>query len=606
MFQTFEDHSSPELGAERAEKVRIEMAKNGLAGLIVPHDDEYQNEYTPACFERLAWLTGFTGSAGVAVVLDDKAAIFVDGRYTLAARDQVDTAVFEIVPIVEKSVGEWLLENASPSSKIGFDATLHTEASILRLRKETSKVNLELVPTGDNLVDAVWSNRPGEPMEMIVPHPVAFAGRSSEDKRNDVAAKLIEQGADVSIVTSPASIAWLLNIRGGDVAHTPLPLCRSIIDNEGRVSLYANENKISDELLTHLGNSVSVQNPEDFLDALTEIGKSKKTALVDPSSTPFATINQLDESGACIIRAEDPCVLPRATKNQTELDGTRSAHHRDGAALSRFLCWLESATKTGVVDEITAVQKLESLRAENGDLRDISFETISGAGPNGAIVHYRVTEQTNRTLEPGTLFLVDSGGQYLDGTTDVTRTIAIGSPSDEHKDRFTRVLKGHIGLAAARFPEGTTGAELDVLARLALWKAGLNFDHGTGHGVGSYLGVHEGPQSISKRSFSVALKPGMIVSNEPGYYKTGDYGIRIENLVIVSQPIDIEGGERPMMGFETITLAPIDLNLVNPSLLTAEETTWLNAYHNTVRNVISPLVDDTTTDWLKKATEPLA
>ena len=604
MFQTFEEQSDKSAGPVRARELQATLSAHEFDGLIIPHDDEYQNEYTPACFERLAWLTGFTGSAGVAVILSDKAAVFVDGRYTLAVRDQVDTDFFEIVPIMDQSVGDWLSKNAPKAGRIGFDANLHTEASIKRLEKETEAAKLTLAPTNGNLVDAIWSDRPAEPLAQIVPHPAEFAGKSSQDKRKEVADAIKSKGAQAVVLTNPSSIAWLLNIRGGDVAHTPLPLSRAILKDDGHATLFADERKTSDALRAHLGNQVTLREISEFNDAVSLLGKEKKATLIDPASTPYAVINRLTQSETKIIRAEDPCALPRAMKNDTELDGTRQAHIRDGAALTRFLHWLATEGQSGDVDEITAVKKLESLRAETGALKDISFETISGAGPNGAIVHYRVSERTNRKLERGSLFLVDSGGQYMDGTTDVTRTVSIGTPTEEHCDRFTRVLIGHINLAAARFPEGTTGAELDVLARMALWKAGLNFDHGTGHGVGSYLGVHEGPHSISKRSFNVALKPGMIVSNEPGYYKTDEYGIRIENLIVARPAEPIAGGERPMMGFETVTLAPIDRTLIDADLLNDDEKAWLNDYHKTVRERLSPLLDGDAKTWLVSVTEP--
>ncbi len=605
MFQTFDDHTDPASGAQRAAELRNTLAQQGLHGLIIPHDDEYQNEYTPACFERLAWLTGFTGSAGVAVVLNDKAAVFVDGRYTLAVRDQVDLAVFEIVPIMDKSVGTWLKENTTSSAKIGFDPSLHTEASVKKLRSDAQGSDIEFVATERNYIDHIWRDRPAEPMASVVPHPLEFSGKQSELKREEIAQTLKEKGADTVILTNPASIAWLLNVRGGDVAHTPLPLSKAILSKDGQVDWFIDPQKVTDQLPQHLGNRVSLEHPESFASALSALGQEKRTALVDPTSTPYSVISSLEQSGATVVRAEDPCALPKATKNQVEIEGTRKAHIRDGAALTRFLHWLAEEGTSGTVDEVTAVRRLESFRADSGELQDISFETISGAGGNGAIVHYRVTNRTNKKLQPGTLFLVDSGGQYRDGTTDVTRTVAIGEPTQEHRDRFTRVLKGHVGLAAARFPEGTTGAELDVLARIALWKAGLNFDHGTGHGVGSYLGVHEGPQSISRRSFNVALKEGMIISNEPGYYKTDDYGIRIENLVVVTPPTPVDGGERPMLGFETVTLAPIDRSLIDVNMLTDEEITWLNDYHERVRSTLEPLLPNEVAAWLKQAAAPL-
>lgn len=603
MFQTFEERTSPAQGRTNLPLVRAGIARAGLDGFIVPHEDEYQNEYLPAANERLAWLTGFTGSAGAAAVLKQKAAIFIDGRYTLQVRSQVDTALFEPLDFRPGALATWLTSNAGTGARIGYDPWLHSIDSLDALREALKAKNIELVPCKDNPIDAVWSARPAAPLAPVQPHIESYSGESSTAKLERLAAKLREAKADACVITSPASIAWLLNIRGGDVPHTPLPLGRAILHQSGAVDLFIEREKVTPGLDVHLGNACVVRGPEEFLPALAAFGGKMVSA--DPASAPAAVFAALGDAKATIKRGSDPCIAPRAIKNAAEIAGTRSAHARDGAALSRFLHWLSINGPSGGVSEIQAAEELEGFRRSNGALKDVSFETISGAGPNGAIVHYRVTTKTNRSIEPGSLFLVDSGAQYLDGTTDVTRTIAMGEPTEEMRDRFTRVLKGHIGIATARFPEGTCGCHLDVLARLALWQAGLDYDHGTGHGVGSYLGVHEGPQNISKALRNVPLEPGMIVSNEPGYYKSGAYGIRIENLVLVMPASEIVGGERPMMSFETLTLAPIDRALIMPSLLTEAERRWVNEYHARVREVIAPELDEAPKSWLIEATKPI-
>ncbi len=582
---------------ERLESLRSELARQGLDGFIVPHSDEFQNEYLPPSAERLAWLTGFTGSAGVAVVLAEKAAVFTDGRYTLQIREQVDAALYDIRHITEEPPKDWIAANLPEGGRLGYDPWLHTVKALETWRKAAEKAGGVLVAAETNPLDAVWTDRPAEPAAPIVPHDLAFAGESAAAKRKRVGEALPEQDADAAVITAPDSIAWLLNVRGGDVDHTPLPLSFAILYANGRVEWFVDPAKTSPALAAHLGDEVTVRGRNEFEPALWALGNSR--VLADPAGTAALVLDRLGKAGAKIVKEPDPCQLPKACKNAVEIEGTRAAHRRDGAALTRFLGWL-TAEAPGI-SEIAAAEKLKSFRLENDRISDLSFRTISGSGPNGAIVHYSVTEESDRKLGAGELYLVDSGGQYLDGTTDVTRTVAIGEPTAEMRDRFTRVLKGHIALATAHFPEGTTGSQLDALARGALWQAGLDYDHGTGHGVGSYLGVHEGPQRISKIPNTVALKPGMIVSNEPGYYKAGEYGIRIENLVTVV-PVEIAGAEKPMLGFETLTLAPIDLNLVEPSLLLPAEIVWLNDYQARVRETLAPLVDEDTAKWLEQAT----
>lgn len=586
----------------RLDRLRAELARQGLDGFIVPHADEFQNEYLPPSAERLAWITGFTGSAGAAVVLKDRAAAFTDGRYTIQIHEQVDAGLFDIRHISDEPPKDWVAEHLGQGGRLGYDPWLHTERALDIWRKAAAKAGGEIVAVEHNPLDAVWTDRPLAPAAPVTPHGEEFAGESSASKRERVALSLAEAGADSAVITAPDSIAWLLNIRGGDVAHSPLPLSFAILYATGRVEWFVAPVKTGPELAAHLGGDVTIRDAAEFEGALWALGNNR--VLADPAATAALVFERLGKAGAHIVRADDPCQMPKACKNAVEIEGMRNAHRRDGVALTRFLAWLAAEAPKGGVSEIAAADRLESLRFEGEHITDLSFRTISGSGPNGAIVHYSVTPESDRTLGSGELYLVDSGGQYRDGTTDVTRTVAIGEPSAEMRDRFTRVLKGHIGLATVCFPEGTTGSQLDILARQALWRAGLDYDHGTGHGVGSYLGVHEGPQRISKIPNNVALKPGMIVSNEPGYYKTGAYGIRIENLVCVTA-VEIEGAEKPMFGFETLTLAPIDLALVEAALLSPAETDWLNAYHARVRETLTPLVDADTAAWMEGATRPL-
>src|SRR6185437_832662 len=523
-----------------------------LAGFIVPRADEHQGEYVPANAQRLAWLTGFTGSAGLAIVLADRAAIFVDGRYTLQVRGEVPAALFEYRHLTEQPAAEWIAATLGAGQALGYDPWLHTVGEVERYEAAAAKAGGSLVAVADNPVDAIWHDRPPSPLAPVVAHELRFAGKPAAEKRHEIAAAMIASGVDAAVLTAPDSIAWLLNIRGGDVPRTPLPLSFAILGSDASVELFVARCKLAAGLENHLGNEVAVQPPGQFGPALDRLGAAGKRVQVDPGSAAAWIFARLGAAGAPIRRAADPCQLPKARKNAVELAGTRTAHRRDGAALTRFLAWLAREAPSGRLGEIAAADRLAAIRGEGENFRDLSFDTISGAGANGAIVHYRASPQSEKRLAPGELYLLDSGAQYLDGTTDVTRTIAIGTPSEEARDRFTRVLKGHIALATCRFPAGTTGSQIDVLARHALWQAGLDFDHGTGHGVGSYLNVHEGPQRISKAPNAQALLPGMIVSNEPGYYKTGAYGIRIENLVIVTPCAEIAGAEREMLCFETL------------------------------------------------------
>ena len=590
--------------SERLARLRTELAARHLDGFIVPRGDEHQGEYVPPRGQRLAWLTGFSGSAGLAIVLRDRAALFVDGRYTLQAAAQVDTDSFEIHHLIEEPPAQWITSVLRKGEVLAYDPWLHTPHEVERFRSAAEKAGASLRGIAENPLDRVWAGQPAAPIAPVVPQPELFAGESAAAKRTRLGRALQEDGVAAVVLTMPESIAWLLNIRGGDVPHTPLPLSFAILRQDGSVSLFIDRRKLVPGIERHLGNAVTVLPPKQLGPALDELAVQGGTVQADPATAASWVFDRLAAAGAKIHRAADPCLLPKASKNAAEIDGTRAAHRRDGAALTRFLAWLAREAPKGELREIAASDRLEAFRREGEHFRDLSFPTISGAGSNGAIVHYRATPETEKRLEPGTLYLLDSGAQYLDGTTDVTRTVAVGQPSDEMRDRFTRVLKGHIALALARFPKGTTGTQLDGFARRALWQVGLDYDHGTGHGVGSYLGVHEGPQRISKAPNSQALLPGMIVSNEPGYYKTGAYGIRIENLVLV-QPAD-GAAEREMFGFETLTLAPIDRNLIEPSLLDEEESAWLDAYHERVRETLTPFVDPDTAHWLAEATRPVA
>ena len=585
--------------------LRAQFADRDIDGFIVPRSDEYQNEYVPLSAERLAWVTGFTGSAGTAVVLKTRAALFVDGRYTLQAAKTVTDKPIEVVALADKSVDDWLADELENGTRLGFDPRMHTRAGARRLAKACARAGATLTAVTSNPLDAAWPDRPPAPLSPIVAQAEQFSGRAAADKRTSLADDLTTKGIGAMVVTQPDSVAWLLNLRGGDVGYTPLPLASAILKRDASVSLFVDPRKLTPDLDHHLGNGVTVVPPDALGAALKALGDGGTKVQADPAAASAWVFDALTEGGATIVEAADPCQLAKAIKNPVELDGTRAAHIRDGASLTRFLHWLATNAGDGTVGEIAAADQLENFRAGNTHFRGLSFPTISGAGSNGAIVHYRVDADSEQLLRPGSLYLVDSGAQYLDGTTDVTRTVAIGTPSAEMRDRFTRVLKGHIAIAMVRFPAGTTGAQLDTLARQFLWQSGLDYDHGTGHGVGSYLGVHEGPQRISKAGTAQALQAGMIVSNEPGYYKEGAYGIRIENLVAVVSAETVEGGEREMLGFETLTLAPIDRACVEAALLSEAERAWLDAYHARVMSEIGPLVDDGTRAWLATATQPL-
>ncbi len=597
-------------GGDHLSALRAELARRDLDGFIVPRADEHQGEYVPARAERLSWLTGFTGSAGSAAVLPDTAAVFVDGRYTVQVREEIDLERFTPRHVTEEPLSAWLKENLAPGQRVGFDPWLHTDHQLTQLRKAVSAAKGELIACDNNPLDAAWEDQPDAPLAPINVQELDYAGKASFEKRAEIAAKIMDADCNAAVLTLPDSIAWLLNVRGGDVPCTPLPLSFLILGDDGVATWFVDERKLSDAVRDELGNAVEVRDPSGLASALEELGQRKAKVMVDPVSAPVWVFERLQDAGAEIIKASDPCQLPKAQKNQVELEGTRNAHFRDGAALTRFLSWLDreapAKIAAGELSELDLVQKLLSFRKKDQLFRDSSFETISASGPNGALCHYRVTAANDRKLGTGELYLVDSGAQYLDGTTDVTRTVAIGEPTAEMRDRYTRVLKGHIALAVARFPKGTNGGQLDSLARYPLWQAGLDYDHGTGHGVGSYLSVHEGPQRIAKAGSNVPLKPGMILSNEPGYYKAGAYGIRIENLVTVVEQELQPGEDRAMLAFETLTLAPIDTSLVDTALMSDGEIAWLDAYHLRVREALEGQLKGEDADWLQKATEPLA
>ena len=589
----------------RVSALREELVQQNITGFIIPHADEYQNEYTPESAERLRWITGFSGSAGIAVVLDSCGAIFVDGRYVLQVKNEVNPDSFVAYHSAETSMLDWLTSVLNPGSRLGYDPWLHTPYEVEKLRAVCQKAQASLIACEHNPVDRVWTDQPPIPCTPMVIHPLRFAGKDSADKRAELVQKLKDDHVDAIVVTAQDSLAWLFNIRGRDVAYTPLSLCLAIVDVEGSAQLFADSRKITEEVREHLGHRTSIRSSKEFDHELKKLGNRQARVLCDPERSASWIFQRLAEYGAKAVYGDDPCAISKACKNQSEIRGMQDAHIRDGAALCTFLAWLHRESPGGHLTELDAAEYLETCRRRNDLWQDLSFPTISGSGSNGAIVHYRSTPETNARLEPGTLYLVDSGAQYLDGTTDVTRTIGIGTPTAEHRDRYTRVLKGHMALAMARFPKGTSGSQLDALARKPLWDVGLDYDHGTGHGVGSYLGVHEGPQRIAKKGGSVALQQGMIVSNEPGYYKAGEYGIRIENLVLVVACSDVLKPERDLLSFETLTLAPFDPALIDRSLLLEEEIAWINAYHARVFDIIQSLVDVKTREWLHDVTRPL-
>ena len=605
MFQNFDDIGGPAHGAERLQRLRQALAAEELSGFLLPRSDEFQNEYVAPDAEQLLWLTGFSGSWGTAAVLMDKAALFIDGRYTLQAAAQVDGSAYEIVNIADCSISNWLKQNLKAGDRLGYDPRLHTVAQIDELKACVEGAGAHFVPVQLNPLASLWTDRPASPPKPVALQPIAFAGVESRDKIAAVQEHLREKGRDAVVIAPLDSIAWLFNIRGRDLPHTPFVQSYAIVPTESRSQLFIDGRKLDAETRQVLSGVADLAELSEVTESLQALGGRNAKVEIDPARVSQWTANTLAGSGATLVRERDPCVLPKARKNAAEIAGARAAHLRDGVAVSRFLAWIDANAAGGGLDEIGAATKLEEFRGASPELREISFDTIAGAGPNGAIVHYRPSRSTNRKIEPGTLFLIDSGAQYQDGTTDITRTVAIGEPSPEMRRHYTLVLKGHIAIATARFPKGTRGIHLDALARRALWQCGLDYDHGTGHGVGSFLSVHEGPQGIARRD-SAELEPGMIVSNEPGFYREGHYGIRIENLVLVTEPEPIADGDRPMMGFETLTLAPFDLRLIDPALLTADEADWVDAYHRSVFDKLAETTDAETRRWLETATAALA
>jgi Xaa-Pro aminopeptidase len=603
-FQSFEDQAERGASAERLAALRAELARRGLDGFIVPRADRYQNEYVPPSDARLAWLSGFTGSAGVAIVLADRAAIFVDGRYKVQVAEEVDSASFTVEHLVERPPGAWIEANLAAGKKLGYSPWLHTVDGAEQLAKACAAAGGNLVPVAGNPIDAIWSARPAPPLGAVVTHDLRYAGEQTPHKIERVRAEMEKFAADALIVSDPHAVCWLFNIRGSDVPHTPIVLATAILPKDERPRLYVDSRKLDNAVRHLIEQNVAVHAPEEFERDLAALGVNKRAVRLDPAACPEAIARLIADNGGKLLRGADPIVPMKAIKNAAEISGARAAQLRDGAAVTRFLAWFDNEAPNGKLTEIDAVEALESFRRDTGLLKDVSFPTIAGAGSDGAIVHYRVTRRSNRRIAPGELFLIDSGGQYEDGTTDITRTVAVGAPSNDARKNFTLVLKGHIAIARAVFPDGTTGAQLDTLARQFLWRAGLDFDHGTGHGVGSYLSVHEGPARIAKLG-AAPLRRGMILSNEPGYYRTGAYGIRIENLVLVNEAEPVAGAEKPLNAFETLTLAPLDRRLIEPAMLTADELAWLDAYQARVRGALTPLVDAPVRAWLDAATAPL-
>jgi len=604
MYQSFDPPAGAGDSAARLSRLREALADAGFDGMLVPRGDAHMNEMVAPSEERLAWLTGFTGSAGLAIVLANRAALLVDGRYTLQAGQQTDAAAFEVVPSQEVSAGEWLTQAAPEGAVIGYDPWLHGREEIARLARALESVKAVLRPLKANPVDRLWTDRPAPPAGAVRLHPDALAGDTAADKRIRLGKALGEAGTRSAVLTRPDSIAWLLNIRGADLSHVPVALGFAILHEDGRVALFMAPDKIDGTVRAALGEAVSVTPPERFGEAVDALAPGP--VRLDERTCPVWIAERLEAAGAAIDWDRDPCVLPKARKTAAELAGIRAAHRRDGVAMVRFLHWLETRAEAGETPgEIEIAETLEGFRRDTGYLSDISFDTISGAGPHGAIVHYRVNRETERALAPGEVLLIDSGAQYPDGTTDITRTLAFGPVDPQVPRPFTLVLRGMIAIATARWPAGLTGRDLDPLARAALWRAGFDYDHGTGHGVGAYLDVHEGPVGLSRRSGTVALEPGMVLSDEPGYYREGAFGIRIENLLAVTEAAVPEGGDRPMLGFETLTLCPVDRRLILPELLAPEERAWLDAYHARVLDVLGPEVPAEARSWLERACAPL-
>lgn len=606
MYQSYDVTALPESAAPRIQALRKAMDALGIDGILVPRADDYQGEYVPEASERLAWMTGFTGSAGIALIGMEFAVVFVDGRYTTQLAAQTDPDIFTPGDLIGAPPAKWLEDNAPAGFRLGIDPWLHTPDEIRKLDRALEEKNGKLIFLDENPLDAIWTDRPLPTCGAVTIQPADLAGQLATDKLAKLSADLRDKALDALLICDPSSVAWAFNIRGADVPHTPHPLARALVLADGSAEIFIAKAKLGIEEEAYLTQLAAIRPPLALEERLQQLAKSGAAILIDPTITPFALVRSIEEAGGKLKEGSDPCALPRAIKNDAELEGSRRAHLQDGAALVEFLCWLDKQ-QPGTVTEIEVSEKLETCRKYVGErvqnpLKDISFDTISGAGSNGAIIHYRVTTQTNRKLEAGMLYLVDSGGQYQNGTTDITRTVAIGAVGEEERRFFTLVLKGMIGISLARFPKGTRGVDLDPLARIALWKAGVDYGHGTGHGVGSYLSVHEGPQRISRAAMQV-LHPGMILSNEPGYYRPGAFGIRIENLVVVNALTEIEGGEIPMHSFETLTYCPIDRRLVMTELLTREELQWLDAYHAETREKLMPFIDDPAVkQWLEAAT----
>lgn len=601
-FQSYDDVSEPGKGAERLAQLRGEMEKYDLDGLLVPRTDEHNSEYLPGYAERVAWLTGFTGSNAFLLVLKNEAWVFSDGRYTLQLRSQTDPAVYTPADMTEASPASHLGSLNLSGQRIGFDPWLHTVGGFRAFQKAAAKAGASLVPTDTNLIDTIWVDQPERPKEPIIVHPLEFAGQSSNKKITSIAQTVADAGADAVILPQADGAAWLFNLRGSDVPQKPMFLAFAVVRSDGAAELFVDPGKLTEEAKAQLAET-TISDIASFPNALEALGKAGKTIMIDPANVSVKIADTITEAGGSLVEATDPIEAPRARKNAVEQTGARTAHVRDGAAVTRFLAWFDKEAPKGNLDEIQAAEKLLEFRKATNQLLDISFPTISGAGANGAIVHYRVTHATNAPIEPNSLYLVDSGAQYRDGTTDITRTLLVGDPSAEQKRAYTLVLKGHIALATARFPKGTSGMHLDALARQFLWAHGMDYAHGTGHGVGSYLGVHEGLARIAKQG-SVPLEPGMLLSNEPGYYKEGAFGIRLENLVFVTEPEDI-GGDQLMMGFETITRAPFERRLVDVDLMSDAELDWLNSFHATVLADIGPLLSGNDLAFLEAACTPL-
>lgn len=599
-FQSFAETADPARAAPRLAALRAELARRDLDGFVVPRADEHQNEYVPPGAERLAWLTGFSGSAGAAVVLADAAALFVDGRYTIQARAQVDGKLFALCDLVGDPPSRWLARTAGRNARIGYDPWLHTAAQVEALRAGAESAGASLTAVDTNPVDAIWADRPPAPSAPVVLHPDRLAGEKAAKKLARIAAAL--GAADGLVVSDPHAVAWAFNIRGGDVTHTPLPLSWALVPREGRPRLYVDGAKLSNSVRAALEDLADVREPAALVADLEALARAGKRLCFDSATAPERLVALYRAAGGAAELGADPIALMKARKNAAELRGARAAHIRDGAAMVEFLAWFAAEAPKGGLTEISAAQALESFRRATGKLKEISFGTISAFGPHAALPHYRVTEASDARIGRG-VYLVDSGAQYVDGTTDITRTTIVGAPRGDMRDKYTRVLKGHIAIATAVFPAGSSGAQIDAFARRALWEAGTDFDHGTGHGVGAYLSVHEGPQRISKLG-GVALEPGMILSNEPGYYREGAYGIRIENLIVVEER-RIAGAERKMLGFETITFAPIDTALVDMKLLAPGEIAWLNAYHKAVREKLEDKVSPAARKWLRAATKKI-